>query len=311
MLEGTDRLLLEVDLKARQGTRIQPTGFPDLGPQEYRLHDDTSVLLVESPQSMANRLEDVCLNHKRDGFVDALDGIPMIKVTKKGKALTNSVDEAHRASSHYIFEGRSDHIKQRFEGLRKDDKDWNTSLEAVAPIIFGLDTNSLLHGLWISRKEVAGGRIRIPRALSSFIEAKNVTKSIGGGVKIDHVNPETDEAVGGAKKGQGNVPFTRIEYAAEKITAYFNLDLQQIRKYRLDEKQTGLLVNWALWKIRRFLDGGLRLRTACDLVADGEMRATPSDFKLPSASDLDASMRRSISDCKDALTGSEDVEYGK
>lgn len=303
--------MLEVDLRPRQGTRIQPTGYPDLGPQEYRLHDDTSVLLVESPQSMANRLEDVCLNHKRDGFVDALEGIPMIRVTSKGKALTNSVDEAHRASSHYIFEGKADHIKQRFDKLVTDGKNWNTSLEAVSPIIFGLDTNSLLHGLWISRKEVAGGRIRIPRALSSFIEARNVTRAIGGGVKIDHVKPETDESVGGAKKGQGNVPFTRIEYAAEKITAYFNLDLQQIRKYRLDENQTGLLVNWAMWKIRRFLDGGLRLRTACDLVTDGEMRTTPRDFALPSMADLDDAMRRSISSCKESLTGSEDVEYGK
>ena len=310
MLEAVDRLLLEVDLKPRQGTRIQPTGYPDLGPQEYRLHDNTSVLLVESPQSMANRLEDVCLNHKRDGFVETLDGIAMIKVTSGGRALTNSVDEAHRASSHYIFEGKSGHIKERFDELKTDDN-WDTSLEAVAPIIFGLDTNSLLHGLWISRKDVAGGRIRIPRALSSFIEARNVTRAIGGGVKIDHVKPETDESVGGAKKGQGNVPFTRIEYVAEKITAYFNLDLQQIRKYRLDEKQTDLLVNWALWKIRRFLDGGLRLRTACDLMIDGEMRATPSDFRLPNSSDLDASVKQSISSCKESLTGSEDVEYGK
>lgn len=311
MLEGIDRLLLEVDLKPRQGTRIQPTGYPDLGPQEYRLYDDTSVLLVESPQSMANRLEDVCLNHKRDGFVEALDGIPMIKVTAGGKALTNSVDEAHRASSHYIFEGNANHIKQRFDKLRKDGGNWDTSLEAVSPIIFGLDTNSLLHGLWISRKDVAGGRVRIPRALSAFIEARNVTRAIGGGVKIDRVKPETDESVGGAKKGQGNVPFTRIEYAAEKITAYFNLDLQQIRKYRLGKNQSDLLINWALWKIRRFLDGGLRLRTACDLVIYGEMRSTPSSFRLKSASDLDADMKLSIGSCKDTLTGSEDVEYGK
>lgn len=311
MFEDVDRLLLEVDLKPRQGTRFQPTGYPDLGPQEYRLHDDTSVLLVESPQSMANRLEDVCLNCKRDGFVEALDGIPMIRVTSKGRALTNSVDEAHRVSSHYIFDGKADHIKKRFDKLKTDDKNWDTSLDVVSPIIFGLDTNSLLHGLWISRKDVAGGRVRIPRALSSFIEARNVTRTIGGGVKIDHVKPETDEAAGGAKRGQGNALFTRTEYAAEKITAYFNLDLQQVRKYRLDEQQAGLLINWALWKMRRFLDGGLRLRTACDLVIDGEIRSTPSDFQLPSASDLDSTMRQSISDCKDALTGSEDVEYGK
>ncbi len=54
------RILMEVDLKPVQGSRFQPTGFPDLGVASYELADGTSMLLVESAQSMGNRLEVVC-----------------------------------------------------------------------------------------------------------------------------------------------------------------------------------------------------------------------------------------------------------
>jgi CRISPR-associated protein Csb1 len=44
----------------------------------------------------------------------------------------------------------------------------------------------------------------------------------------------------------------------------------------------------ALFKIQRFLKAGLRLRTACDLVMDGEIRVSrPGDFSLPSLDDIE------------------------
>ena len=52
-----DRVLLEADLVPMQGQRFQPTGFADLGAAVYTLPDGTRMLLVESAQSMANRLE--------------------------------------------------------------------------------------------------------------------------------------------------------------------------------------------------------------------------------------------------------------
>ena len=52
-------LLFEVPLKVRQGHRFQPTGFPDLGAAEFDTPEGRA-LLVESAQSMANRLEAVC-----------------------------------------------------------------------------------------------------------------------------------------------------------------------------------------------------------------------------------------------------------
>ena len=56
-LKNTNRLLMEVEFSPVQGDRFQPTGFPDLGGATYQLADGTRMLLVESAQSMANRLE--------------------------------------------------------------------------------------------------------------------------------------------------------------------------------------------------------------------------------------------------------------
>ena len=50
---------------------------------------------------------------------------------------------------------------------------------------------------------------------------------------------------------------------AKTITAFLNLDLAQIRGYGLEDDAPQLLVALSLWKIRRFLDSNMRLRTAC------------------------------------------------
>src|ERR1700739_4732818 len=60
-LNDIPRLLLEADLAPVIGNRFQPTGFADLGAAEYKLPDGTKMLLVESAQSVANRLEKTCL----------------------------------------------------------------------------------------------------------------------------------------------------------------------------------------------------------------------------------------------------------
>ena len=51
-----------------------------------------------------------------------------------------------------------------------------------------------------------------------------------------------------AKEGFGNVPFHRTEFTAEKITAYFNLDLSLLRGYGLGEDATDLLIALALFE---------------------------------------------------------------
>jgi CRISPR-associated protein Csb1 len=162
-----------------------------------------------------------------------------------------------------------------------DMEECRVDLRRLASTLLKLDPNALLHGVFLAKKDLAGGRLRLPRALSAFIEADMVRVAASGGVKNDAVNPSGDTA-----KGFGNVPFARDEYTGE-ITAYFNLDLSQIRAFGLGENVEKLLIALALFKIQKFLDVGLRLRTACDLTFDGDPIVTrPEKFLLPSCEDL-------------------------
>ena len=70
-LAAEPRLLLEAELRPVQGSRFQPTGFPNLGPAVYAAPDGEQTVLVESAQSMANRLEAVCWDEATDDWVPA------------------------------------------------------------------------------------------------------------------------------------------------------------------------------------------------------------------------------------------------
>ena len=310
MNSDNNRLLLKVELEPIYGKRFQPTGFPDLGAAEIQLNTGSRSLLVESAQSMANRLELVCLNEEGEDFQDPLLGLTMVKVMDKdGKHITNSVLEAHRICSYYIITKDSE-ITNKLEELEETYHN-GVNIKETAKVLFKLDINSLLHGIWASH--IKSGRIKIPRALSAFIEADNTNDVISGGVKLDTVNPSSDEkSGGGAKEGQGHIPFTRIEYTAESIYAYFNLDLEQIRNYGLDENQTELLINIALWKIRTFLEKGLRLRTACDLKIKNEIIVSaPDGFVLPDKTSLDLKVKELINKCKKDLPEPIKIIYKK
>lgn len=282
-LKDYPRLLIEADLQPLQGTRFQPTGFPDLGAATYVLPDEakTQMLLLESAQSVANRLENSIWDEANQDVVAPLQGIPYVVVKQEEKVLTNSLLEAHRLNSFYILEGKDrsffDQLKQELDAPAEGAVDFRK----LAQVLARYDLNSLLHGIFLAKKEIAGGRFKLARALSGFIEAYNIALVSSGGVKNDRVNPQAD-----AKKGGGNIPYHREEYTAEKITAYFSLDLAQIHGYRLGIDLENLLIAIALYKIHRFLDRGLRLRTACDLEATTITVKRPDGFELPSALEL-------------------------
>lgn len=282
-LSRAPRLLLEATLVPCQGTRFQPTGFPNLGAATYDGPDGRRMLLVESAQSMANRMEAVCWDRQADDWVEPLRGLPVIKVVdKSGEPLTNSVLEAHRTNSPYILEGKDsrvlDALKQELAAMEEGPVD----IRKLASVLLRMDPNALLHGVFLAKSDLAGGRLRLPRALSAFIEAEDVNEVQSGGVKNDHVNPSGDTS-----RGFGNVPFTRTEFTARLLKAYFSLDLAQIRAYGLGDTVERLLVAWALFKVRAFLDEGLRLRTACDLQCQ-ELRVTrPDGFVAPARAALE------------------------
>jgi len=285
-LARSPRLLLEASLHPLQGTRFQPTGFPDLGPAVYDGPDGRRMLLVESAQSMANRLEAVCWDATANDWVAPLRGLPVVKVVDPtGKPLTNSVLEAHRLNSPYILEGADKTVFDRLKAELADMEEGAVDIRKLAAVLLRLDTNALVHGVFLAKSDLAGGRLRLPRVLSAFIEAEDVGVAQSGGVKNDHVDPSGDTA-----RGFGNVPYAREEYTAPVITAFFNLDLAQIRGFGLGESVEALLVALALYKVRRFLETGLRLRTACDLDLVELKVKRPEQFTVPPLVDLETAL---------------------
>ncbi len=283
-LNGESRLLIEANLKPVQGDRFQPTGFPNLGHARYESPDGRGqMVLVESAQSMANRLEGVCWDEVADDWVAPLRGLSIVKVLdEKGKPLTNSLIEAHRLNSPYILEGKDksvfDSLKQRLASMQIGRVD----IRELAKALLEFDVNALLHGVFLAKKDLAGGRLRLPRSLSAFIEAESANIVASGGVKNDIVDPSGDTA-----RGFGNVPFARDEWAAAKITAYFNLDLRQIRAFGFDADVEQMLIALALFKVRKLLVEGLRLRTACDFDLVSVTVTRPESYELPELADLE------------------------
>lgn len=287
------RLLIEADLAPLQGTRLQPTGFPDIGAATYKLPDGTEMLLVESAQSIANRLESVCWDESRGDLVEELAGMPYVRVKRDGKALTSSIQEAHRLNSVYIEKSTGfDRIKQEIGEAEPLDR------RRFARALLKLDPNSLVHGTFL---ESISGTMRLARALSGFIEARDVQIIATGGVKNDRVSAGTEtDSEATAKEGFGNVPFHRDEYSARTITAFFSLDLAQLRGYGLGSDAERFLVALSLWKIRRFLDTGLRLRTACDLDLRNVRVTRPEGWSLPELDALETEIRSAIKKLTDA-----------
>ncbi len=286
-LDDAPRLLIEARLKPVQGTRFQPTGFPNLGHAVYDSPDGRGrTVLVESAQSMANRLETVCWDFAADDWVEPLRGLPVVRVVDgKGSPITNSLIEAHRLNSPYILEGKDktvvDLLKKRLATMEVGRVD----LRELARVLLEFDTNALLHGVFLAKRDLAGGRLRLPRSLSAFVEAENAKVAASGGVKNDSVDPSGDAA-----RGFGNVPFARDEWVAENITACFNLDLRQIRSFGLGADAGQLLILLALFKIRKFLVEGLRLRTACDLDVAGVAVTRPEGFDLPDLDEIESEL---------------------
>lgn len=299
-LANQTRLLFTVELKPLQGDRFQPTGFPSLGAATYQTTHGAK-LLVESAQSMANRLETTCWDVAKNKPIDVLAGISHVTVNRKKAFLTDTMLEAHRLNSPYLLKNKVD--KSFFDTLKKDLgglEEGPINRKLLAEVLLKYDVGSLIHGVFFAQPDLAGGRLRVARALSAFIEASGVRVAASGGVKNDHVNPS-----GITKDGFGNVPFARDEFTADRIDCQINLDLAQIRGYGLGTKVETLLIVLALHRVRRLLDGDLRLRTACDFepVTRDEVLATrPGGFRLPSLVDLEAALPAAIAACKEQMT---------
>ncbi len=308
-LKDAPRLLMEARLKSIQGERFQPTGFADLGPARFQRHDGTEMLLVESAQSVANRMELACCKDDRRTLLDELEGLPHVVSTLDGERLTTSYLEAHRLSSPYLL--NTEWAKKLANEMKLRDNFFLND-RAIHRTLFKYDPSCLLHGVWLSLKEYkdvfSGGRVRVARSLSGFIEAEDVRTAESGGTKFDRNSARTEEGAN-AETGYGTLPFHRTEFTAKTITAYFNLDLAQLRGYGLGDDAQTFLIALALFKIHRFLKTGLRLRTACDFDLAGNLEvkrpvasrfSLPDEvrFSLPDEVTLTASLKTALAECK-------------
>lgn len=287
-LDKVQRVLFEIPLIPLQGRRFQPTGFPNLGAATFQTKDG-QCLLVESAQSMGNWLELTVWDKEKQDVKEELKGISHVRVERNGKFLTDTILESHRLNSPYLLEESSKAFFKKIEEDLGGSETGPIDRKKLAKALLKYDVGSLLHGVFLAKKELKGGRLRVARALAAFIEADGVWVAASGGVKNDHVNPSGD-----TKTGFGNVPFARDEFTAERITLYVNLDLAQVRGYGLNEDVERLLTLLALYKLRALLDDSLRFRTACDFRVDvkGDIVATsPSTFSLPTLSDLVADLK--------------------
>ena len=311
------RIFITAELEPSSGDpRIQPTGFPDLGPVLYA--DPAGkyglICLIESEASMANRLEEVCLDNKYEGTLRSeLAGLPYMKLTADGTPggtfVTASTIDGHRFASEYIMGGhiiqagaelkaiesmnavaptadaaaappkktakgkqkttggKPEFVRfvQSFMGMTTKDRCPAANVPRMFRLAMEYDPLALLHGFQISVKDkLTFVGLRSPRAITASILGLNCQRIIVPGVRLDPIG--TGDA--------GQAIFQKPRISARKIEANFSIDVGLLASMRLgstSDQDTGrlqLLLKIALCKIGWFLtalNGGLRLRTDCDL----------------------------------------------
>jgi CRISPR-associated protein Csb1 len=280
---GCRRIFITAELEpSNTDPRIQPTGFPDLGPVLYPDPAEKNGLLclIESEASMANRLEEVCMENKYEGtlkptfaalpYLRAQTGTPQKPVFK-----TASTIDGHRFASDFLAKGKAnfsgsvttlaEHIKTTL-GMSGDGKTMPIArVPEVFPLVLELDTMSLIHGFQISNEQISFVGLRHPRALSASIIGLDCQRVTVPGIKFN---------VGQVESESGQAIFQKPRITAKRIEAKFSIDLGLLSSLMLDQSgvhqaaRLRLLIGIALWKVATFLDllsVELSLRTECKL----------------------------------------------
>lgn len=285
-LYGQDRVVITAPLKLTNGHFLQPTGFPDIDACIYRDKVGRRWCLVESEQSMSNRLEAVSM--KSPGiWVDDLKGLPLVVVKNKdGDLLATNLTEPHRVASSYVLDGKragnTDDMRALFEsklGLRNGGDFWPLDKRKdLEKLIFALDPAALLHGFQFVQWKFVG--LRQTRLIHSRLEAElaDDPEVHYGMVKWDAIEPESTREER-ANKGQSIAAKSRI--VPKDVTATFEIDVLALKSLSLEEDQKKFLLGLGLWKIGAFLANkasfdprsrstgpSLRLRADCYLTCD-------------------------------------------
>lgn len=287
-LYGQDRVVITASLALTNGRFLQPTGFSDIDACIYRDKEGRRWCLVESEQSMSNRLEAVCM--KSPGvWVDDLKGLPLIAVRNKaGDLLATNLTEPHRIASSYILEGKraaNGDMRALLEaklGLQNGGDFWPMDRRAdLERLVFALDPSALLHGFQFVQWKFVG--LRQTRLVHARLEAElaDEPEVHYGMVKWDAIEPESTREER-ANKGQSIAAKSRI--VPKNIIATFEIDVLGLKSLSLEEDQKKFLLGLALWKIGAFLANkpsfdprsratgpSLRLRADCYVTCDGSI----------------------------------------
>ena len=233
---NTKRIYVTATLVPSMGDpRIQPTGFPDIGPVFYAdpSGEHGQICLIESEASMANRLEEVCVADKYTGtLVPELAGLPYIRVMAGDRFMTASTLDGHRFASEYIMKARGqfpngprtngdiqnemlvDYVKRELDGT--GDNVPAANVPRIFRLAMELDPLSLIHGFQISLKNLLTFvGLRSPRALTSCIVGLNAQPVGVPGVRIDPIG--TGDA--------GQAIFRKERIVAQTVQANFAIDV--------------------------------------------------------------------------------------
>jgi CRISPR-associated protein Csb1 len=192
-----DRVIITAQLSLSTGPFLQPTGFPDIGSCIYTDGEGKKRCLIESEQSMENRLEAVCM--KSPGYwVNDLNFLPVVEVRASGAndtLLATNLTEPHRIASSYVLQstygGKT--VKEALEnklGLSNGGATWPMDKrDALEKLIFALDPAALLHGFQFVEWKFVG--LRQTRLLSARLECELAQEPEVqyGMVKFDAIDP--------------------------------------------------------------------------------------------------------------------------
>lgn len=267
---------IKVELAPAVYSSFQPTGFPDIGVSRFVVPGSSQEnLLVESPQSIANRLEATVWNSAKQDLRASFIGLPYVRLVNKatGEYIASSLTLPHRLASAYISKSKDPFSKQLLDDLNS---------MGTAAATFKYCPNSLLHGCFYSH--VDEGKHKALRLMGGRIDAFNIVPVITGGAVKDPISASgkdfdlsaiIDSKVEGgddraSKSGAGNIIHYAEEFVAERIEAKFFIDDELIAALPLEECAKSLLRSLACWKIYTFLQSDLRLRSNCILDVTGE-----------------------------------------
>jgi CRISPR-associated protein Csb1 len=312
VLQAASPLVLTATLRPVAGLdRFQPAGFPEIGHVIYKAPRKDgrveNVCIVDSPASMANHLESVCMRGPHDlELDDELAGMPYLRCvtgdltdkklpSDRRELVVTSLTEGHRIASTYFLDGRgldsgsslaqevfAKTLEKEFgiklPGSKKAhppaEKWWD-----VFGTIFRYDTNALVHGVLFPQYQ-----IKIARFLTAHLEAFGAARVDRSGVKFDRLGKTTS----------GQPIFAVDDATAGEVRATFILDVALLRSFGRTEKKDGsedkkvrglseeqkeFVAALALWKIDRLLKAPFRYRSGCHLELIG-LKNGDKDLKI-------------------------------